>query len=110
MPNTEYLGEFEHLILLAIARHGGKAGGADVHRELETVTHRGASLPAIYVTLARLEKKGFVRASDLVERESGGRPRRLFEVTRAGAHVMHETRRTLERMWTDVPALGRNRR
>ena len=110
MANTEYLGEFEHLILLAIARRGGQAGGVDVHGELETVTTRGASLPAIYVTLARLEKKGFIRTSDLVERESGGRPRRLFEITRAGARVMQETRRTLERMWMDVPALGRNRR
>jgi DNA-binding PadR family transcriptional regulator len=107
---NDYLGEFEHLILLAIARCGGKAGGADVHAELEAVSRRGASLPAIYVTLARLEKKGFVRTSDLVEREEGGRPRRIFEITRAGARIMHHTRRTLERMWMDLPALGRRPR
>lgn len=110
MARGDYLGEFEHLVLLAIARAGGKAGGAQVHCELETVTKRGASLPAIYVTLARLEKKGFVRARELVAREEGGRPRRLFEITRPGARAMQQTRAALERFWMDTPSWGRNRR
>lgn len=109
MTTAAYLGEFEHLVLLAIARAGGKAGGAAVHAELEAVSKRGASIPAIYVTLARLEKKGFVRAAEIVAREEGGRPRRLFEITRAGARAMDATRKTLERMW-DLPAVPRHRR
>jgi PadR family transcriptional regulator, regulatory protein PadR len=110
MSKGDYIGEFEHLVLLTIARAGGKAGGAQVHADLEAVSKRGASLPAIYVTLARLEKKGLVRASELVPREAGGRPRRLFEITRAGSSAIHGTRAVLERMWTDLPALGRQRR
>lgn len=110
MAKGDYLGEFEHLVLLAIARAGGKTGGAQVHGELEAATTRGASLPAIYVTLARLEKKGFIRASELVARDQGGRPRRLFEITRAGARAMQATRSALERLWIDAPSVGRNRR
>ena len=108
--DPSYLGEFEHLVLLAIARVGGKAGGAQIHNELEAVGRRGCSLPAIYVTLGRLTTKGYIRAADTVPQEAGGRPRRLFEITRAGSMAMRATRETLERMWSDVPALARPRR
>jgi DNA-binding PadR family transcriptional regulator len=103
--STGYLGEFEHLILLAIAKSGGHAGGAQIHHEIERASKRGASMPAIYVTLGRLEKKGFVRTADIVPQEDGGgRPRRIFEVTRAGAAAMRATREVLEKMWVDIPA------
>jgi DNA-binding PadR family transcriptional regulator len=102
--STSYLGEFEHLILLAIAKAGGQAGGAQIHAEIEKASKRGASMPAIYVTLGRLERKGFVRTADLVPQDNGGgRPRRLFEVTRAGAAAMRATRDVLEKMWVDLP-------
>ena len=111
MAKSEYLGEFEHLVLLAIAGVGGKAGGAQIHAALEQASRRGASLPAIYVTLGRLERKGLVCVADVVPQENGGgRPRRLFEVTRAGATAMRETRAVLERMWLDTPAVARTRR
>lgn len=111
MARGDYLGEFEHLVLLAITRAGGKAGGAQIHDEIERATRRGASLPAIYVTLGRLEQKGLVRAADIVPQETGGgRPRRLFEVTRAGSAAMRATRETLERMWLETPVALRPRR
>jgi len=111
MAAPDYLGEFEHLVLLAIARAGGKAGGADIHAEIERASKRGASMPAIYVTLGRLEKKGFVRTADIVPQDGGaGRPRRIFEVTRAGSGAMRATREVLERMWLDTPAPARPRR
>ncbi|HEX3865524.1 MAG TPA: hypothetical protein VHV78_02190 [Gemmatimonadaceae bacterium] len=111
MAKGDYLGEFEHLILLAIARAGGRAGGAQIHDELERAAKRGASLPAIYVTLGRLTDKGFVRTADIVAQESGGgRPRRLFEVTRSGASAMRATRRALETMWLDSSPVPRARR
>jgi DNA-binding PadR family transcriptional regulator len=111
MPKGDYLGEFEHLVLLAIARAGGKAGGAQIHADIERVSRRGSSMPAIYVTLGRLEKKGFVRTADVVAQEDGsGRPRRIFEVTRAGSTAMRAARDVLERMWLDTPAPARPRR
>ncbi|HXT15347.1 MAG TPA: helix-turn-helix transcriptional regulator [Gemmatimonadaceae bacterium] len=111
MAKGDYLGEFEHLVLLAIVRAGGQAGGADIHGEIERASRRGASLPAVYVTLGRLEQKGFVRTADVVpQEEGGGRPRRLFEVTRAGTTAMRATRQVLERMWLDAPAVARPRR
>ena len=111
MPKGEYLGEFEHLVLLAIARGGGKSGGADIHAEIERASRRGASLPAIYVTLGRLERKGYVRTADVLPQEGrGGRPRRLFELTRAGSAALRATRELLEGMWLDMPPVVPPRR
>jgi DNA-binding PadR family transcriptional regulator len=110
MAQNGYLGEFEHLVLLAIVRSGGKAGGADILEELERASRRGTSLAAIYVTLGRLERKRYVRAADHIPQENGGRPRRLFEVTRAGSTALAATRRVLEYMWLDTAAQARSRR
>jgi PadR family transcriptional regulator, regulatory protein PadR len=104
MNKRETLGEFEHLVLLTIARIGGEAGGALIHRDLEITTKRGASLPAIYVTLGRLEKKGLVIVGEaLPALAAGERKRLLFMITPAGLHALRSTRELLERMWRDVP-------
>lgn len=103
MPKRDFLGEFEHLVMLAIARAGGEIAGAEIHTSLERVARRDASLPAIYVTLARLERKGYLRSREDVPPERGGRPRRLFTVTRAGDAALRRTRRALERLWGDEP-------
>jgi DNA-binding MarR family transcriptional regulator len=110
MGKGEYLGEFEHLVLLAIARTGGRAGGADSHAELEQASERNVSLPAIHITVARLEKKGYLRTAGIVPRDEGGRPRRLFEVTAAGSAAMRATRQVIERLWLDRPITARPRR
>ena len=110
MAKGDYLGEFEHLVLLAIVRAGGRAGGADIYAEIERASERAISLPAIHVTVARLEKKGYVRLGGTVPREQGGRPRQLFEVTAAGLAAMRATRRVLERLWLGQPSTMRLRR
>jgi PadR family transcriptional regulator PadR len=111
MARGNFLGEFEHLVMLAIVRAGGEVGGAGIHHELERNAKRGASLPAIYVTLARLVRKGYLRGREApVSAARGGRPRRLFTVTRTGAAAMRRTRQTLERMWDDDPTFAKEGR
>lgn len=56
------LGEFEHLVLLAVMRLGDEAYGATIRREIETRVRRELSISATYVTLERLEGKGLVRS------------------------------------------------
>jgi DNA-binding PadR family transcriptional regulator len=85
--------------MLAVEREGGDAGGARIHAQLERVAKREASLPAIYITLARLERKGYLRSRIAAGAATGGRQRRLFTVTRAGAAALQRSRDALERMW-----------
>ena len=108
MFGRDYLGEFEHLVLLALVRLGDRAYGVTVRQELESRAAREVSLGAVYATLDRLEAKGYVKSS-LGEptKERGGRSKRFFRMTANGAKALRRTHRTLQRM-TEGLELGRS--
>jgi DNA-binding PadR family transcriptional regulator len=98
MGNRDYLGEFEHVVLLALARLGDGAYGASIHEEILGTTGRDVSIPAVYVTLKRLEKKGLVRCTVEVP-EEGGRATRNYVLLRAGEQSLMRSREMLESLW-----------
>jgi DNA-binding PadR family transcriptional regulator len=91
-----YLGEFEHVMLLALMRLGEEAYGASVRREIRERTGRDVAVGAIYVTLDRLEGKGFV-SSRVGEPTAarGGKAKRYYRVTARGRAVVHRTHEAL---------------
>ena len=94
------LGEFEHLVLLAILRLGDEAYAVPIREEIEGRTERPVARGALYTALDRLEDKGYVRSrmsQPLPER--GGRSRRFFSVTPAGLSAVRSSRRSLLRLW-----------
>lgn len=97
------MGEFEQLVLLAILRIGNDAYGMEVREEIEKRTRREISYGAVYTTLDRLEKKGFVRhrLADATP-ERGGRAKKYFRVEPAGREALTATRETLALMWEGV--------
>lgn len=107
MTKGDHLGELEELVLLAVLRLGQDAYGAAIRKELRRRAHRAPSVSTIYVTLMRLEEKGFVR-SRLGESTSprGGRPKRLFDLTGAGIEELRAARRVRERMWEGLEELA----
>ena len=94
------LGEFEQLVLLAIAHLRGEAYGIPIVREIERRTGRSVSRAAVYITLRRLEEKGFVSSwmGDPTP-ERGGKGRRYVKLEAEGARALREARRAVERMW-----------
>ena len=99
MSGRDYLGEFEHLIVLALLRLEDRAYGVTVRQEIEFRTGRQVSIGAVYATLNRLESKGYVishRAEPTPER--GGRSKRFFHMTAKGLAAVNRTQSTLERM------------
>jgi DNA-binding PadR family transcriptional regulator len=78
------LSSLEELVLLAIATSNGEAYGVSIHDKLR-VAGMPSSLGAIYTSLDRLERKGFVK-SELGEASPnrGGRRKRLFRTTARG--------------------------
>jgi DNA-binding PadR family transcriptional regulator len=94
------LGEFEQLVLLAIARLQGEASGIPIVEEIERRTGRSVARAAVYITLRRLEEKGLVSSwmSDPTP-ERGGKPRRYVKLTSDGARALREARQVAERMW-----------
>ena|SRR6201988_2461088 len=99
MPNRDYLGEFEHVVILALLRLADRAYGVTVRQEIEARTGREVSIGAIYATLDRLEAKGYVK-SQLGEPtpERGGRSKRFFHVTAKGIAAVNRTHRAIQSM------------
>ena len=79
------LGEFEYLMLTAVARLGDAAYGVAIRQEIEAATGRLCSLGALYTTIDRLETKGLIRTSmgDPTP-QRGGRPKRMVRITSKG--------------------------
>lgn len=65
MSSRDYLGEFEHIVVLALLRLGDRTYGVTVRQEIELRIGREVSIGAIYATLGRLETKGYVNSSVL---------------------------------------------
>lgn len=97
------LGEFEQMVLLAILHVEGEAYGVPIVEEIERRTGRSVSRAAVYVTLRRLEKRGFVFSwMSEPTGERGGKARRCVRVETKGLALLRESRRAMERMWADL--------
>jgi PadR family transcriptional regulator PadR len=93
------LGEFEQLVLLALVRLGADAYGATIRRDIEARTGRELSISAVYITLSRLETKGFVksRIGDPTP-QRGGRRRKHVVVLPAGRRAIAQACRSFQLM------------
>ena len=94
------LGEFEHLVLLAILHLGDGVYGVPIVDEIHRRTGRTVAPAAVYITLRRLEQKGLLTSwmSDSTP-ERGGKSRRCVKVTDAGRETLRESRKLLDSMW-----------
>lgn len=92
-----HLGEFEHLLLLAILRLEPGAYGAAIRKSLRERAGRKASLGAIYATVRRMAAKGLVAVEDAPS-PRGGRPRRYVRLTPEGMEALRRAESSLERM------------
>jgi PadR family transcriptional regulator len=107
MPRRDYLGEFEHIVVLALLRLEDRAYGVTVRQEIEFRTKREVSIGAVYATLDRLESKGYVksRRGDPTP-ERGGRAKRFFRVTAKGMTAVNRTQRALQKMAHGLDLIG----
>jgi PadR family transcriptional regulator, regulatory protein PadR len=105
------LGEFEQLVLLAIVHIGEDAYGIPIVDEIQRRTGREVARAAVYVTLRRLEEKGFI-SSWIGEptAERGGKGRRYVKIERSGLRALRDSRKVAEQMWRGLdPASLRSR-
>lgn len=96
----ESLGEFEHCVLLAIVHLADDAYGVTIRQEIGDRTGRDIAIGALYTSLDRLERKGYLRSTmSGPTPERGGRSKRYFKVTAAGMQALRRSRERLLRMW-----------
>lgn len=102
MGRREHLGDLEALVLVGVVRLGAGANGTAVYEELEARSTRELSLPAIHVTLRRLEEKGLLHSESGGSSPRGGRPRRFYQLTPAGIEALRAYRDMWGQVWSGV--------
>ncbi len=97
------LGEFEEIVLLAVAVFSPEAYSVVIADELEKQTGKTVTTGAVHAALQRLENKGMV-TSQMGEAtsERGGRRKRIFKVTVAGSRLLHEVRDVRNNLWSRI--------
>ena len=93
------LGEFEQVVLLALLRLGNGTWGAQIRRDIQERIGRDLPVSVVYVTLQRMEKKGWVKSYvGEPSRERGGRRRRHYLIDTPGEHALGRSYRALRKM------------
>ena len=93
------LGEVEHLVLLAALRLGDAAYAVGVRDEIEARSGITLSRATVYVTLDRLERKGYLQSwfGDPTPAR-GGKAKRCFRVEPAGMRALRTARDAVSRL------------
>ena len=96
---SQNLGEFEQFVLFALLKLKDAAYGAAIRSEIEEQTDRNVNSGAVYITLERLEGRRLVSSRwGEPTGERGGRRRRYYALTEAGAQSLHRSYRQLRQM------------
>ncbi len=93
------LGELEQLVMLAVMQRQGEAHAPAIRDTIDDRTGIELARGTVYVTLDRLERKGYLesRFGDPTP-ERGGKAKRLFRITASGTRALAEAERALARM------------
>jgi len=106
MTDVSTLGEFEQVVLLAILRLADEAYAVTVRDEIVRCTGRDVSRGSVYITLDRLETKGYLR-SRLADPtpERGGRAKRYYALRPRAVEALRESRRALVALWRGLESV-----
>ena len=99
-PQSEQLlGEVEQLVLLAVLRLADEAYAVPIRALILEEAGVDLSRGTIYITLERLERKGYVTSwfSD-PQAVRGGKARRLFRLKPPGLAAVRATKRAIDRL------------
>lgn len=101
------IAEFELRILLAVLQCAADAYAVRIHDELRARTGRRVAIGAVYVTLDRLVRKGWL-TSKLGDPspERGGRAKRYYAVTARGRAAVRAEIRAMHRLWDGLDVVS----
>src|SRR5438067_2321970 len=104
---SNYIGEFEELVLLAILSQGDNAYGVTIREALEEATNRSIAIGSLYTTLSRLEEKGLVESwVGEPTAERGGRAKRHYRVKGSAQSLLKDVQASRQRLMTLAPIGG----
>jgi DNA-binding PadR family transcriptional regulator len=100
-PKSETLGPFEQLVLTAVMTLGEDAYGVPIYEAIgELAGGKAPHLGSMYVTLDRLEEKGYLRSKlGAAVREGRGRQRRYYRLEPDGERALRDSVATARRVY-----------
>lgn len=103
------LGEFEELVLLAVAAQHDSAYGVSIHQFLEKEASKKLNISAIHVALKRLENKGYVKSREGgITAERGGRRKVFYVVTALGKNALDQQFSLRASIYQQIPQISFN--
>jgi DNA-binding PadR family transcriptional regulator len=101
------LTKLEESVLLSILKLKDNAYIVSIKDQLEGLTGKNLSFGALYVSLNRLIKFGYLK-SVIGESSSvkGGRAKKYYELTKDGISALKEIRKLQNLMWEDFDSLA----
>lgn len=98
------LGEFEELVLLAVAALQEEAYGVEIKRELEARLKTTLSVGSIQSALKRMEEKGFLTSAfGEATQKRGGKRKRIYSVTPYAHRILTEMKEVRAGLWNAIP-------
>ncbi|MEL6970091.1 MAG: helix-turn-helix transcriptional regulator [Bacteroidota bacterium] len=98
-----HLGEFEEIILLAVAALQEDAYGLAIKREIEEQANRRVTISAVHAAANRLEDKGYLKA-EFGEKSArrGGKRKKVYRVSLEGQYALRAAHELRQRMWRRI--------
>lgn len=97
------IGEFEEIILLAVAALSPNAYGFAIMEQLENATHRNLSLTSLHASFNRLQVKGFLTSRfGEPTKVRGGKRKKFFELTPDGVEAIKKAREIRSGFWDNI--------
>lgn len=92
------LGEFEQVVMFTVLRLGQCAYGLAVRDAIERDSGHPVSPGAVYTTLGRLSRRGFIRCEAPASVCERTRVKKVYALTSLGARELVESRQRIERV------------
>lgn len=107
MSRTNFLGEFEELILTMVLILDHDAYGNTIVKAIKEHQNREVNLSSVHITMYRLEEKGFLESyMGGATKERGGRKKRYFKITNTGKALVQEMKDARTSLWKLAPQLN----
>lgn len=103
----DYLTKSEEILLLAIWRLKKNAYGVTIRKNVGEVTGKVMSFGALYVSLDKLLKKGYVtKTPGDPSPERGGRRKNYYRLSLGGSRALQASRELNKALWNEVPEIA----
>lgn len=97
----------EEAILIAVWRLKGNAYGVTINNSVSESFDKKYTMGALYYSLDQLLRKGYVEKTlKRIPKESAGRSRTYYRLTKKGEDALQEARAYQKKLWNGIPDMA----